>query len=67
MRLGPDGTQADRDDAGYVKDASHPGVDLYWLPLGAGGRSVRVNGRIFEAIAARLGRREARDLYHAAL
>jgi hypothetical protein len=43
------------------------GVDLYWLPLGAGGQSVRLNGRVFEAIDARLGRREPRDLYHSAL
>jgi hypothetical protein len=42
-------------------------VDLYWLPLGAGGRSVRLNGRVFEAVAARLARREACDLYHSAL
>jgi hypothetical protein len=42
-------------------------VDLYWLPLGAGGRSVRINGRVFEAIAARIQRRSARDLYHSAL
>jgi len=44
-----------------------PGVDLYWLPLGAGGHSVRLNGRVFEAVAARLGRRTACDLYHSAL
>ena len=43
------------------------GIDLYWLPLGAGGHSVRLNGRVFEAVAARLGRREACDLYHSAL
>jgi hypothetical protein len=43
------------------------GIDLYWLPLGAGGHSVRLNGRIFEAIAARRARRPARDLYHSAL
>ena len=30
------------------------GIDLYWLPLGAGGHSVRLNGLVFEAIAARL-------------
>jgi hypothetical protein len=42
-------------------------VDLYWLPLGAGGHFVRLNGRVYEAVAARLGRRPARDLYHAAL
>jgi hypothetical protein len=42
-------------------------VDLYWLPLGAGGRSVRLNGRIFEAVAAQLEKRPTRDLYHSAL
>lgn len=47
--------------------ATGPGVDLYWLPLGAGGRSVRLNGRVFEAVAARLARRPPCDLYHAAL
>ena len=44
-----------------------PGVDLYWLPLGAGGHSVRLNGRVFEAVAARVERRAACDLYHSAL
>jgi hypothetical protein len=43
------------------------GVDLYWLPLGAGGRFVRLNGRVFEAVVARLERRTACDLYHSAL
>jgi hypothetical protein len=43
------------------------GVDLYWLPLGAGGHCVRLNGKAFEAIAARRGRRQRRDLYHSAL
>ena len=42
-------------------------VDLYWLPLGAGGHSVRVNGRIYEAVVARVGRRRPCDLYHSAL
>jgi hypothetical protein len=42
-------------------------VDLYWLPLGAGGRSVRLNGRVFEAIVSRREGRPARDLYHSAL
>jgi hypothetical protein len=53
-------------DAGMTTE-SEPGVDLYWLPLGAGGHSVRLNGRVFEAVAARLERRPPRDLYHAAL
>jgi hypothetical protein len=47
--------------------SSGSAVDLYWLPLGAGGRCVRLNGRVFEAAAARLSHREARDLYHSAL
>jgi hypothetical protein len=42
-------------------------VDLYWLPLGAGGHSVRLNGRVYEAVVARLARRPACDLYHSAL
>ncbi len=42
-------------------------VDLYWLPLGAGGHSVRLNGRIFEAVAAWLEKRPTKDLYHSAL
>jgi hypothetical protein len=42
-------------------------VDLSWLPLGAGGRSVRLNGIVFEAIAARRAGRQACALYHSAL
>jgi hypothetical protein len=42
-------------------------VDLYWLPLGAGGHFVRLNGRVYEALAARRDRRRACDLYHSAL
>ena len=43
------------------------GVELYWLPLGAGGHSVRLNGRVYERVVAWLERREALALYHAAL
>jgi hypothetical protein len=42
-------------------------IDLYWLPLGAGGWFVRLNGRTYEAIKARLERRRSLDLYHTAL
>ena len=42
-------------------------VDLYWIPLGAGGHSVRFNGRVFEAIWAARRQRPRCDLYHAAL
>ena len=45
----------------------HFGIDLYWLPLGAGGNFVRLNGPIYEAIKARLDRRPVCDLYHSAL
>jgi hypothetical protein len=42
-------------------------VDLYWLPLGAGGHFVRLNGRAYEALMARIERRRACALYHSAL
>jgi hypothetical protein len=42
-------------------------VDLYWIPLGAGGHLVRFNGRVFEAIEAARKHRRRCDLYHAAL
>jgi len=53
----PAGVGADRDTS----------VDLYWLPLGAGGHFVRLNGRVYEGLAARVARRPPRDLYHSAL
>ena len=40
---------------------------LHWIPLGAGGHSVRFNGRVFEAIEAVRHHRARRDLYHSAL
>ena len=43
------------------------GIDLYWLPLGAGGRSVSLNGKVFEAVVAWLEGRDRCDLYHSAL
>jgi hypothetical protein len=42
-------------------------VDLFWLPLGAGGHFVRRNGRAFEALAALIEHRQRYDLYHSAL
>lgn len=42
-------------------------VDLFWLPLGAGGHCVRLNGRLFEATVALRERRTRCDLYHSAL
>jgi hypothetical protein len=43
------------------------GIDLYWLPLGAGGNFVRLNGRLYEAIEARLQHRKPNALYHSGL
>jgi hypothetical protein len=48
-------------------DDAATAVDLYWLPLGAGGHSVRLSGRLFEALMARFAGRRAGDLYHSAL
>jgi hypothetical protein len=62
MRDAADAVRGRADEASYVSAA-----DLYWIPLGAGGRSVRFNGRVFEAIDAALHRRRRCDLYHAAL
>jgi hypothetical protein len=44
-----------------------PGINLYWLPLGAGARVVKISGRMFETLAALRQRRPRRDLYHSAL
>ena len=45
------------------------GVDLYWLPLGAGAgnQCVRGSGRLYEALAATRQHRGRTDLYHSAL
>jgi hypothetical protein len=43
------------------------GIGLFWLPLGAGNRAVRLGGSAFEAIVARLASQRPLDLYHAAL
>jgi hypothetical protein len=42
-------------------------VDLYWLPLGAGGQVVRHCGEAYERLAAASAGRPPLDLYHAAL
>jgi RimJ/RimL family protein N-acetyltransferase len=49
------------------REAPKASIDLFWLPLGAGGWFVRMNGRIYEAMKARLERRRPLDLYHSAL
>jgi hypothetical protein len=42
-------------------------IDLYWLPLGAGGWFVRRNGRVYERWSAWRTHRAPLDLYHSAL
>jgi len=59
--------RASVDPSGIAYDKNLAAVDLYWLPLGAGGRSVRLNGRVFEFFSARFQRRDPCDLYHSAL
>ncbi len=50
-----------------VDDAGEASVDLYWLPLGAGGHVVRWNGRVYEWLAARRDHRLPAELYHCGL
>jgi hypothetical protein len=47
--------------------AAGAGIELYWLPLGAGGWFVKLNGRLWEAAQALLEHRRPLDLYHTAL
>lgn len=42
-------------------------VDLYWLPLGAGGHVVRFNGIVYERLSAWFTHRTPVPLYHCAL
>jgi hypothetical protein len=48
-------------------DREPASVDLYWLPLGAGGWFVRLNGRVYERVHAFVEHRAPLDLYHTAL
>jgi len=50
-----------------MQTASPAAVELFWIPLGAGGRCVRFNGRVFEAVAAARRHRPRCHLYRAAL
>lgn len=52
---------------GSTGTADEAAVDLYWLPLGAGGHSVRFNGIVYEAVRSMVERRPRYELYHAAL
>jgi hypothetical protein len=51
-----------------VAETSQCSVEVYWIPLGAGGAAVvRLSGRIYEAVKARLDRRRPLALFHTAL
>ena len=43
------------------------GLDLYWIPLGAGHHVVRVSGKCYEALSALVQRRRRCPLFHSAL
>ena len=51
------------------EDSWTPGIELLWIPLGAGpgGRLVRGSGRAYEALVARRTGRSPQALFHAAL
>jgi hypothetical protein len=61
------GVEATTQGQGNAAARADSTIDLYWLPLGAGGRCVRWNGRAYEAPVALWERRRAQDLYHSAL
>lgn len=64
------GHRTDRDVTAARHEAPReptPGIDVLWIPLGAGGWFVRFNGRVYEAVHAHLERRRPLALYHTAL
>lgn len=66
----PDGlvVRSDERMATSATNAVPAGIDLYWIPLGAGGSGfVRFNGRLYEAIKARIEGRRPCAIYHTAL
>lgn len=50
-----------------INEANASAVQLYWIPLGAGRRVVRLSGRLYEALDAWRHRRPALPLFHSAL
>lgn len=48
-------------------DPGSGAVELYWLPLGAGGHVVRRTGRVYEVVSAWRAGRQPQDVYHSAL
>lgn len=43
------------------------GLDLYWIPVGAGHHTVRISSKVYEAILAVVQRRRRLPLFHSAL
>jgi hypothetical protein len=67
MSVGMHASNKPRGNRDRMSPTAEIGVDLYWLPLGAGGNFVRLNGKVYERVMATLERRQVRDLYHSAL
>jgi hypothetical protein len=64
LRVAADAAGGGAGESAVMQQAA---VDLYWIPLGAGGCCVAFNGRVYEAVAAAYGRRRRCRLYHSAL
>ena len=54
-------------NCGMASTPSPGAVVLFWIPLGAGGHVVRLNGKVYEAITALIEHRPRCALYHSAL
>jgi hypothetical protein len=71
VTFAPDDLRRTAEDEGMGEDVVGgrvpPSVDLFWLPLGAGGHFVGWNGRLYESWSARREHRAPADLYHCAL
>lgn len=50
-----------------MTEAGAGGLDLYWIPVGAGAKVVRAGGRMYEACVAFAQHRPRCPLYHSAL
>ena len=50
-----------------IVDPRPPGLDLYWIPLGAGHHVVRISGKVYEALLALVQHRRRGPLFHSSL
>lgn len=55
------------DNSAHGTAPSNDGVDLYWIPLGAGASVVRANGWIVGTVSAVVHRQPRRPIFHSAL